>query len=338
MSKKKYNFNVPQDDFDELLKQYCRNYTTMAREGQFDKIVGRDAEIDQVMLILLQRNRKNACMLAPAGVGKTALVAGLAQAVVAERVPEYLKNAQVIELDMSAMAAGTNSPGEFQERFIPICKGLAERYHHEEFPKYIMFIDEIHTIMPTVHGSAYAGLSEVMKPYMTVGDLHILGATTLDEFRMYVAIDPALDRRFQKINLKVPSTAETLMILKGIRPSYERHHKLTIPDECLEEVVKLTEEHMRKRNQPDKSIIMMDAACGWQNMYASEDRSLSLEAVYMMVAKETGLNPGALTDMELTHRGDVYDPTKNKVTAGAIDFGDMAVEDKKEKSTKEATQ
>ena len=123
------NYVVPQEELDELLHQYCRNYTTLAREGRFDPIVGRDAEIDQVMLILLQRNRKNACMLAPAGVGKTALVAGLAQAVVAERVPEYLKDAQIIELDMPAMAAGTNSPGEFQARFIPICKGIAERYH-----------------------------------------------------------------------------------------------------------------------------------------------------------------------------------------------------------------
>jgi len=260
-------------------------------------------------------------MLAPAGVGKTALVAGLAQAVVAERVPEYLKNAQVIELDMSAMAAGTNSPGEFQSRFIPICKGLAERYHYPEFPRYIMFIDEIHTIMPTVTGSAYAGLSEVMKPYMTVGDLHILGATTLDEFRMYVAIDPALDRRFQKVHLRMPTAEETLTILKGVRPSYERHHKLTISDECLEEVVKLTEEHMRKRTQPDKSIITMDAACGWHNMFRSEVRELSKEAIYMMVAKETGLHPGALSD-GLVRGGEVYDPTKNKVSTGGKNFHD----------------
>lgn len=317
----KKNFTIPQNEFDELLKQYCHNFTSMAREGQFDKIVGRDAEIDQVMLILLQRNRKNACMLAPAGVGKTALVAGLAQAVVTDRVPAYLKDAQVLELDMSAMAAGTNSPGEFQERFIPICKGLAERYHDPDSPKYIMFIDEIHTIMPTVHGSAYAGLSEVMKPYMTVGDLHVLGATTLDEFRMYVAVDPAMDRRFQKVNLSVPTADETKMILKGIRGSYEKHHKLTIPDECVEEIVKLTEEHMRRRNQPDKSIITMDAACGWQNMYKSEERTLSLEAVYMMVAKETGLNPAAFTDMEIGKR-DAYDPTKNKVETGAVSFSD----------------
>jgi len=246
------------------------------------------------MLILLQRNRKNACMLAPAGVGKTALVAGLAQAVVAERVPEYLKNAQILELDLPAMAAGTNSAGEFQERFIPICKGLAERYHDFTIPRYVMFIDEIHTIMPSVTSSAYAGLSEVMKPYMTVGDLHILGATTLDEFRSYVAVDPAMDRRFQRILLRMPTAEETLMILKGIRPGYEKHHKLKISDECLELVVEQTEEHMRKRTQPDKSIITMDAACGWHNMFRSEDRELGKEAIYMMVAKETGLNPAMI--------------------------------------------
>lgn len=315
---KDYKFTIPQDELDELISKYCRNYTDLARLGRFDKIVGRDAEIDQVMLILLQRNRKNACMLAPAGVGKTALVAGLAQAIVADRVPDYLKDAQVLELDMPAMAAGTNSPGEFQARFIPICRGLAERYHHPEFPRYIMFIDEIHTIMPTARGSAYAGLSEVMKPYMTVGDLHILGATTLDEFRMYVAADPAMDRRFQKVNLRMPTADETLLILKGIKEAYEKHHKLTIPDECLEEVVKLTEEHMRKRSQPDKSIITMDAACGWHNMFRSENRELSMEAIYMMVAKETGINPAALTDSKIS-TSEVFDPTKNKVTTGQLD-------------------
>ncbi len=318
---KKYNFLIPQDELDDLISRYCRNYTRLAAEGRFDPIVGRDQEIDQVMLILLQRNRKNACMLAPAGVGKTALVAGLAQAVVAGRVPNYLKNAQVIELDMPAMAAGTNSPAEFQARFIPICKGLAERYHHPEFPRYIMFIDEIHTIMPTVTGSAYAGLSEVMKPYMTVGDLHILGATTLDEFRMYVAIDPALDRRFQKVHLKMPTAEETIQILKGVRPNYERHHQLKISDECIEEVVKLTEEHMRKRTQPDKSIITMDGACAWQNMFRSDNRELTFEAIYMMVAKETGLNAGALTDQKLD-KNQVFTAGSMQVDIGAKNFKD----------------
>lgn len=315
---KKHDYKIPQEELDALLHRYCRNYTTLARQGRFDPIIGRDSEIDQMMLILLQRNRKNACMLAPAGVGKTAIVAGLAQAVVAERVPEYLKDAQIIELDLPAMAAGTNSAGEFQERFIPICKGIAERYHDFSIPRYIMFIDEIHTIMPSVTSSAYAGLSEVMKPYMTVGDLHILGATTLDEFRSYVAVDPAMDRRFQKVLLRMPTADETLTILKGIRPGYEKHHRLKISDECLELVVEMTEEHMRKRTQPDKSIITMDAACGWHNMFRSEIRELGPEAIYMMVAKETGLNPAALTDMKIEAVG-MYNPDANKVTTGAVD-------------------
>jgi ATP-dependent Clp protease ATP-binding subunit ClpA len=319
--KKKYNFKVPQDEFEDLLHQYCRNYTNLAKEGRFDPIIGRDTEIDNVMLILLQRNRKNACLLAPAGVGKTALVVGLAQAVVAGRVPDYLKGAQVLELDMPAMAAGTDSPAEFQARFIPICRGIAERYHHPEFPRYVMFIDEIHTIMPTVTGSAYAGLSEVMKPYLTVGDLHVIGATTLDEFRMYVAVDPALDRRFQKVLLKMPNAEETKQILRGVRPNYERHHKLTIPDECIDEVVKLTDEHMRKRTQPDKSIITMDAACAWHNMFRNESRTLSMEAIHMMVAKETGLHPGALSDTVYV-KGETFDPTKMAVQTGARNFSD----------------
>lgn len=318
---KKYNFTVPQEEFEALLHQYCRNFTVLAAEGRYDPIVGRDAEIDNVVLILLQRSRKNACLLAPAGVGKTALVMGLAQAIVAGRVPEYLKDAQVIELDMPAMAAGTDSPAEFQERFIPICRGVAERYQHPEFPRYILFIDEIHTIMPLAKGSAYAGLSEVMKPYLTVGDLHVIGATTLDEYRLYVAADPALDRRFQKVNLKVPNSEETIKILQGIKPSYERHHKLSIPNECIFEVVKLTDEHMRKRGQPDKSIITMDAACAWQNMYRSENRVLTLEAVHQMIAKETGLHVGALSDTKYT-RGETFDPTKMAVQTGSKNFAD----------------
>lgn len=320
---KKYNFKVSQEELEDLLHQYCRNFTALAKEGRFDPIVGRDSEIDNAMLILLQRSRKNVVLLAPAGVGKTALVIGLAQAIVAGRVPDYLKDAQLLELDMPAMAAGTNSPAEFQERFIPICRGIAERYHHPEFPRYILFIDEIHTIMPTVKGSGYAGLSEVMKPYLTVGDLHIIGATTLDEFRMYVAVDPALDRRFQKVVLKVPSREETLTILKGIRPNYERHHKLTISDECIEEVVKMTEEHMRKRSQPDKSIITMDAACAWHNMFRGQSRTLSMEAVHMMVARETGLHPNALSDIKY-NIGETFDPSKMAVQVGQRDSGEAA--------------
>ncbi|MCB9963555.1 MAG: ATP-dependent Clp protease ATP-binding subunit [Rhodospirillales bacterium] len=287
-------FLVSNEELEELFHRYCRDFTELERQGRFDPITGRDEEVQQTILILLQKGRKNCCYLAPAGVGKTALVVGLAQKIVSGDVPEYLHNARVLEVDLAAMAAGTAGMSEFQERFIPICKGVAERYHDDNYPKYILFLDEIHTIMPTVHGSAYRGLSEVMKPYLTVGDLHVIGATTMDEYRMFVAEDPALDRRFQKIFLKIPSNKETFAILQALRPGYEKHHKIAIPDECLELIINLTNDHMKRRNQPDKSIIMMDAACAHYVMLHGRGGTLSKDSVKYMVGKEAALNPKAL--------------------------------------------
>lgn len=285
---------VSDEKMDELIRNYCRDITALAKIDRFDPITGRDVEIDQVVLILLQKGRKNAALLAPAGVGKTALVVGLAQQIVKNNVPEYLKDARVIELDLSAMAAGTSTPAEFQTRFIPVCKGIAERYHRPEYPKVIMFIDEMHTIMPTCLGSAYKGLSEVLKPYMTVGDLHIIGATTLDEFRQYVALDPAMDRRFQRVELKIPNAPETVSILKAMRSGFEKHHGITIPDEHLERIVRLTEEHLRRRNQPDKSIIMMDASCAYHVKNHGRGTTLEKESIYYMISKECGVHRDAL--------------------------------------------
>lgn len=287
-------FLVSDEDLEELIHSYCRDFTELERQGRFDPITGRDDEIQQTILILLQKGRKNCCYLAPAGVGKTALVVGLAQQIVKGDVPDYLKDARVLEIDLASMAAGTANMSEFQERFIPVCKGFAERYHDPNYPKFIMFLDEIHTIMPMVHGSAYRGLSEVMKPYLTVGDLHVLGATTRDEYRMFVAEDPALDRRFQKVFLNVPSAEETMEILKALRPGFEKHHKIKIPDECLKLIIDLTNEHMRRRNQPDKSIIMMDASSALHVLNNGTGGTLTKDDVKYMVGKETSLNPKAL--------------------------------------------
>ncbi len=287
-------FIVTDDEMEEMIFQYCRDYTALERKGRFDPISGRDREIDEVILILLQKGRKNAVLLAPAGVGKTALVVGLAQRIASGNVPEYLQNARVIEVDMSSMAAGTNGPADFQSRFIPLCRGMAERYHDPDYPKYIMFIDEIHTIMPTCEGSGYRGLSEVMKPYLTVGDLHVLGATTDDEYRIYVKEDPALDRRFQQVPLTVPTPDETLHILKMLKSGMEKHHHTEIPDECLELVIKLTEEHLPRRNQPDKSIVMLDGACAWHVMKNGWNGTLGPESVRKMVSIESKIHPDAL--------------------------------------------
>jgi ATP-dependent Clp protease ATP-binding subunit ClpA len=285
---------VTDDDLEEFIFQYCRDYTDLERKGRFDPISGREKEIDEVILIMLQKGRKNAALLAPAGVGKTALVVGLAQKIVKKEVPNYLLNARVIEIDMSSMAAGTTGPADFQARFVPLARGAAERYHYEEYPKIILFIDEIHTIMPTCEGSSYKGLSEVMKPYLTVGDLHVLGATTLDEYRIYVKEDPALDRRFQQVPLSVPDAQETFRILQVLRGGYEKHHHTKISDEALRLVVKLTDQFMPRRNQPDKSIIIMDGACAHHVMENGWGGELTIDSIQKMVSIETKLSPKAL--------------------------------------------
>jgi len=287
-------YKVSDEQLEDLIHKYCRDFTQLARMNRFDPITGRDEEIDQAILVLLQKGRKNIALLAPAGVGKTALCAGLAQKIVANEVPDYLKDARLLEIDLAAMSGGTLGPAEFQGRFLPLCKGIAERYHDPKYPKMVIFIDEMHQIMPSCEGSAYKGLSEVMKPYLTVGDLHVIGATTLDEFRIYVAVDPAMDRRFQKVFLSVPTVPQTIQIIKNLKAGYEKHHKITVTDDAVDIIVNLTELHMRKRNQPDKSIIMMDAAMAHHVKLHGTGGELNLESVYYMISKETGIHPGAL--------------------------------------------
>ncbi|MBU6234210.1 MAG: AAA family ATPase [Alphaproteobacteria bacterium] len=284
---------ISDSELEALIHSYCRDLTALAREKRFDPITGRDKEIEQAILILLQKGRKNVMLQAPAGVGKTALVIGLAQQIAADTVPDYLKNARVLEIDLASMSAGTGSVSEFQGRFIPLVKGIAERYHDPKCPKYILFIDEIHTIMPSCEGSAYKGLSEVMKPYLTVGDINIIGATTKDEYRIYVGVDPAMDRRFQKVELAIPDDDATVTILQAIRSGYEAHHGVQVSDDICKLIVKLTSEHMRKRNQPDKSIIVMDGACAKHVLDKGRGGALSKDAVFYIMSAETGIHAGA---------------------------------------------
>lgn len=287
---------VSDEDLERAFKEYCNDFTALAKKDRYDPITGRDREIDETILILLQKGRKNAVLLAPAGVGKTAMVVGLAQRIITGNVPDYLKDARVLEVDLARMASGTSSPAEFQSRFIPLCKGVAERYHRKDLPRTILFIDEIHQIMPSCEGSSYKGLSDVMKPYLTVGDLMVIGATTLDEFRIYVALDPALDRRFQKVFLQPPNPVETYRIMQALRPGYEKHHGVKISNESLMMIIQLTDEHMRKRMQPDKSIITMDSAMAYQVQTKGKSGEVDLDAIYYMVGRETGLNKTAMHD------------------------------------------
>ena len=298
----KWDYSVSDEKLEGLIKSYCTDFTALEREGRYGPITGRDKEISDCILILLQKGRKNVCFLAPAGVGKTAAVVGLAQTIVADNVPDYLHNARVLEVDLARMASGTTSRAEFQDRFLPLCKGVAERYHNPDKPRIILFLDEMHQIMPNCIGSSYAGLSDTIKPYLTAGDLLMIGATTLDEFRLYVAQDPAMDRRFQKVFLKAPNAVETYAIMKALRPGLEKHHKVTIPNDLLMLIVRLTEEHMRKRNQPDKSIITADAALAYHVMHVGINQDVTVESIYYMVARETGLNAKAMHDEKMLRK------------------------------------
>lgn len=291
-----WQYTVTNEELEELFRKYCTDYTALAKQGRYSPITGRDEELDEMILILLQKGRKNTVLLAPAGVGKTAMAVALAQKIGADDVPDYLKDARLLEVDLARMAAGTSGPAEFQERFIPLCKGVAERFHNPDQPRTILFIDEIHQIMPSCVGSSYAGLSDVMKPYLTAGDLMIIGATTMDEFREYVAPDAALDRRFQKVFLKVPNTEETYRILKSLRADMEKHHNVSVSNNALMLIVYLTDEHMRKRNQPDKSIITLDSAMAHHVKDHGTGNELQLESIYHMVGREAGLNKNALID------------------------------------------
>ncbi len=292
----KWDYLVSNEEFEELIRLYCNDFTALDKSGRYDPITGRDKEIDDAILILLQRGRKNVCFLAGAGVGKSAAVVGLCQKINTNQVPEMLKGSRVIEVDLSRMASGTSTRAEFQGRFLPFMKGLAERYHNPNEPRIILFMDEIHQIMPDCPGSSFAGLSDTIKTYLTQGDLMVIGATTRDEYRMYVTADPALDRRFQKVFLKAPNAQETYEIMKNIRPGLEKHHKTKISNENLMLVVKLTEEHMRKRNQPDKSIITADAAMAYHVFVNGIGKEIEKESIYYMVARETGLNAKAMHD------------------------------------------
>ncbi len=305
MSKKRdkvWDYLVSEERLNALIREYCVDYTALQREGRYEPITGRDKEINDAILIMLQKGRKNVCFIAGAGVGKTAMVVGIAQKIVNEQVPELLLGARVLEIDLSRMASGTTSKAEFQDRFLPIVKGLAERYHNPEEPQYILFFDEIHQIMPNCIGSSFAGLSDTLKSYLTTGDLMVIGATTTDEFRAYVAPDNALARRFQKINLKQPNAQETYVIMKALRPGLEKHHKIKISNENLMLLTQLTEEHMRERNQPDKTIITADSAMAYHVMQHGTNQELSTESIYYMVARETGLNPKAMHDEEMVRK------------------------------------
>jgi len=236
------------------LKAFGRDLTEMAKKAELDPVIGRADEIERVIQILCRRTKNNPVLIGEAGVGKTAIAEGLAQEIVAGNVPEILRDKKVVTLDLALMVAGTKYRGQFEERI----KAVMDEIRRTK--NVILFIDELHTIVGAGSAEGAMDASNIIKPALSRGELQCIGATTLNEYRKYIEKDSALERRFQQVKVEAPSVEQTILILKGIRPKYEAHHKAKISDESLEMAAKLSDRYLTGRFLPDKAIDIMDEA------------------------------------------------------------------------------
>ena len=237
-----------------VLDQFGRNLTQAAREGKLDPVIGRETEIERVMQILSRRTKNNPVLIGEPGVGKTAVVEGLAQAIVKNDVPETLKDKQLYSLDLGALVAGSRYRGDFEERLKKVLKEIKTR------GDIILFIDEIHTLVGAGAAEGAIDAASILKPMLARGELQTIGATTLDEYRKHLEKDAALERRFQPIQVKEPSVAHTIEILRGLRDRYETHHRVSITDGALAAAANLADRYVSDRFLPDKAIDLIDEA------------------------------------------------------------------------------
>ena len=236
------------------LKAFGRDLTEIARKGEMDPVIGRKNEIERVIQILCRRTKNNPVLLGEAGVGKTAIVEGLAQEIAKGNVPELLREKRVITLDLALMVAGTKYRGQFEERI----KAVMDEIRRAK--NIILFIDELHTIVGAGSAEGTMDASNIIKPALSRGEMQCIGATTLNEYRKYIEKDAALERRFQSVKVEAPSIEEAILILKGLRPKYEEHHKAEITDMAVEASVKFSDRYITDRYLPDKAIDLMDEA------------------------------------------------------------------------------
>src|ERR687893_327950 len=238
----------------KLLDQFGRNLTKLAADGKLDPVVGRETEIERIMQILSRRTKNNPVLVGEPGVGKTAVVEGLASRITKGEVPELLKNKQIYTLDLAALVAGSKYRGEFEERLKKVMKEITQR------GDIILFIDELHNLVGAGAAEGAIDAASILKPALARGELQTIGATTLDEYRKYLERDSALERRFQQIRVDQPSLEETVQILKGLRDRYEQHHRVEITEEALESAAELADRYISDRFLPDKAIDLIDEA------------------------------------------------------------------------------
>ena len=266
----------------QTLNQFGEDLTKKAREGKLDPIIGRKNEIDRVIQILSRRTKNNPCLIGEPGVGKTAAVEGLAEKIVSGDVPEILKNKRVVTVDISGMVAGSKYRGDFEER---IKKALDEV---KKAGDVILFIDEIHTIVGAGAAEGAIDTANILKPLLARGEIQLIGATTLNEYRKYIEKDAALERRFSPVNVEEPSKSDTIKILKGIRDKYEAHHGVKITDEAIEAAVELSTRYINDRFLPDKAIDLVDEAASRAKLktYTEPDNLKQLEEKIEEIVKD----------------------------------------------------
>ena len=273
------NVGIKRTTSTPTLDQYSRDLTELAAEGKLDPVVGRDKEISRLIQILSRRTKNNPCLVGEPGVGKTAIAEGLAQRIVMGMVPDTVKDKRLVVLDLSGMVAGSKYRGEFEERIKNVVQEVRE---HQGI---LLFIDELHTIIGAGGAEGALDASNILKPSLSRGEIQLIGATTLEEYRKYIEKDAALERRFQPVTVEEPSAEETVEILRGLRPYYEKHHGVEITDEALDAAVKMSQRYINDRFLPDKAIDIIDEAAsriqlaGYQSAPEMEAYELELSAL-----------------------------------------------------------
>ena len=247
------------------LDQFSRDLTELARDGKLDPVVGREAEIDRVIQILSRRSKNNPCLIGEPGVGKTAIVEGIAERIMSGMVPDTVLGKRVVSLDLSGIVAGSKYRGEFEERIKKVLAEVAKAGN------VLLFIDEIHTIIGAGGAEGAIDASNILKPALARGEVQVIGATTIEEYRKYIEKDAALERRFQPVVVEEPTEEEAISILKGLRGQYESHHHVTITDEAVEAAVRLSARYINDRFLPDKAIDLMDEAAAKVRLHVGGD-------------------------------------------------------------------